>query len=89
MSEVQLLSHKEALLWRSFQAYLNQDQKTMFTADDLLNYFNEERLDEVFKDRVHDVGLWFLKLLRQGEIQKAGTTYGRYNREIKQYTTTK
>lgn len=82
------LSFKERELWNSFQAYLSLNRKDTFTTDDLLIYFSEDRLKEVFKDPVHDVGLFLLKLLRLGEIRKVGLTIGRYNRAIKQYTKT-
>ena len=86
MTEIQVgLTHKERQLWTAFQAHLNSTNKKKFTTDDLLEYFSEDRLKEVFKDPTHDKGIFFFKLLRLGEIRKVGRTYGRYHREIKQY----
>ena len=82
------LTDKERQLWWAFQAYLNQNKKETFTIDDLLNYFPEERLNDVFKDPIHDKGKFCFKLLKANEIRKVGEIYGRYNRSIKLYQTT-
>ena len=82
------LSFREEELWRAFQAYLNLNKKNSFTVDDLLDYFSEERLRQVFKDPIHDKGAFFSKLLKLGEVQVVGETYGRYNRRIRLYQTT-
>jgi len=82
------LTFREEELWRAFQAYLNLNKKESFTVDDLLTYFTEERLRQVFKDPIHEKGAFFSKLLRLGEIEEVGETYGRYNRRIRLYQQT-
>ena len=82
------LSFREEELWRAFQAYLNLNKKESFTVDDLLSYFSEERLRQVFKDPIHDKGAFFSKLLRLGEVHIVGEIYGRYNRRIRLYQQT-
>ena len=77
------LTFREERLWRAFQAYLNLNKKESFTVDDLLSYFSEERLQQVFKDPVHDKGAFFQKLQKRGDIVATGEVYGRYNRSVK------
>lgn len=82
------LTFREEELWHAFQAYLNLAKKESFTVDDLLSYFDEKRLNEVFKDPVHDKGAFCFKLLQLGEIRIVGETMGRYNRRIRLYQQT-
>lgn len=82
------LTFKEEELWKRFQAWLNLENKKVFSSDDFRRY----GLHSLMRDPKHDLGALFAKKVRNREITQVSwipsTIPSNHGRMIRLYENT-